>query len=464
MNQKQMKLHHKARLDGWNNIVTGLGVEGRDKRLGMQMRHNFFTQIQAELIYHGDDIAQKVIDKLPEDMLREGFEVTSDDVEGLSEDIESWMEELGLYSKLEEACKISRLHGGAGIVLGIDDGLSPDKPVNEKTIRTISFATVLSRYEFAAPSYQDLDRRVTSPNFGNPIFYKLAPVLAADQKTMMQSSEKIHYSRIIRFIGAPVRGQDRGLVNYWGDSILSKINNAITNYQSSEDSAALIMQDVTQLIVKLKGLSQLVSMGPSGDDLIRRRLNLLTKMSSILNAVVVEDGEDVEKKTTQLAGIPDLLRRIEARLCTAANMPHTILLGESPSGLGATGNSEKQDWFEYVRASQESQIRPPAKRLVTLRLLSKDGPTSGKMPEKFMIDFNPLWVPSEKEQVEVRKGQAEVDKIYTDIGATDANEIRNSRFGSGRYSTETTLDDAAHELAMADLEQQAKNAESQIQK
>lgn len=445
MTKKEIVAHERHRLDGWQNILTGLGVDQLDKRSGITMRHNFLRQVEVEVLYHGDDIAEKAVDLLPKDMMREGFCVTADGVAGLDEAVEDWMEGLGLYDKIEQGLKWGRMYGGAGLLLGLKDNLDPSMPVNLEKIQAVEFATVLHRYEFAAPWASMIDNNVASNNYGLPEYYKLAPTVG--EKGNYRSDVKIHHSRIIRFTGSPVHGKDKAFVNYWGDSILSKLWNVITNYQSSEDSAALIMQDVTKLIVKMKGLRDLILMGTEGDALVQRRLNLLSKKASVVNAVVIDEDESAETKTTSLAGIPDLLKRIESRLASALGIPHTILFGESPSGLGATGESEKSDWYETVRKAQETDVRPVAKRIVTIGLASKNGPTKGKVPEKFLISFNPLKLPSEKEQADLRKTQADTDVAYIDRGVLEAEEVANSRFGSGRYSTETQLDQKIRKLA-----------------
>lgn len=436
MNQKEIQKHEETRLDGWQNILTNLRVEGADKRSGLMMKHRFLRQIEVESFYHGDDIAEKACDILPEDMMREGFTVTSSDYDDLDDDVQEWFEEFGLYDKIEQGLKWARLYGGAGLLLGMVDGGSPEMALNMDKVRGIEFATILHRYDFAPSSSQMIDKDVTSNNYGLPKYYKLSPVLGQGKK--INSETRNHFSRIIRFTGAPVQGKDKPLVNWWGDSILSKLWNVITNYQTSHDNAALIMEDVTKMVVKLNGLRDILALGKEGDDLIERRLRLIQKVYSVVNAVIVEQGEEAETKTTSVAGIPDMLKLINARLCTALGIPHTILLGESPSGLGATGNSEKQDWFEQVRKRQESILRPILKRLINIFLA-----TQKKKDVEFTVVFNPLSLPTEKEQAETRKTQSETDCAYIDRGVLYAEEVAESRFGSGTYSLETTIDKKA---------------------
>ena len=111
-------------------------------------------------------------------------------------------------------------------------------------------------------------------------------------------------------------------------------------------------------------------------------------------------------------------------------MPHTKLFNESPSGQGATGNSESRNWADYVRAWQTTYIAPIQDKLNDAIFRSIDGPTRGAgTPEDFDYDFKSIFQLDEVEQATVDKTNAETDKIYAvDIGATDANEVREQRF------------------------------------
>lgn len=134
-----------------------------------------------------------------------------------------------------------------------------------------------------------------------------------------------------------------------------------------------------------------------------------------------------------------MLGKINARFVAATEYPHTILLGEGATGgLGTQGQSEKRDYYDTVKNKQEDILRPIHTQFLNLIFLAKNGPTGGKLP-KYSITYKPLWQPTNKEIVEERKIQAEIDEIYSNIQVLDAQEIADSRFGGGGYSIETTM-------------------------
>lgn len=430
-NDEMEARYTQMRFDGWFNAFTNLGVKGLDKRTGAHIVPHILSQPDMEALYQADDIAARIVDRLPEEMIREGFKII---IPGDQTDIpERTLKEWSRYdviNKVEQALKWERLYGGACLLLGLDDGLDPSEPVDLEKIRKIDYITVLDRFRIFPSAIINYD--VTSQNFGMPDFYRVY--------TMQTTLPQIHHTRIIRFNGVSVPWRLRASFNYWGDSIYSRLYKVIRDFQSVHDSAALIVQDFTQFIFKLKNLTQILAQGQKGDTLLTKRLELLGRTASIVNAIVIQDDEEAERKTTNVTGLPELMKMINNRLVAATDMPHTILLGESPSGLGASGDSERIDWYDHVRTKQKTKLEPQLLKLLEIFFAAKNGPTKGRIPEMFAVEFNPLWQQDEKEAAEIRWLQAQVDDKYIADTVVTPEEIAQSRFGSGQYSTETQLD------------------------
>lgn len=424
----------QRKIDGWQNVLTNLGKANKDKRTGMRAIECYLDQKTIEAVYQIDDMFAKIVDRLPEDMTREGFTITVDG-EDRTEEIQEIFKKYDLDSKIEEGLKWARLYGGAGAVMGVKDGKFPWEPVEFASIKTLEYITMLDRHRLVSDGGGDnIDSNLSSSNFGRPVFYRLQnSSIKINERNFM----KIHNSRVIRFNGVKLGNDQMVYVDYWGDSILSRLYNVLRNFQGTHDSAATIMTDFTQLIVKLKDLADMIA---SGDDqLVQARLQLMGMTASIVNAIVIEEGEEAERKTTNVAGLPDMIDRIGWRLVAATEYPQTILLSQGPKGgLGSEGESEKRDYYDFVKNRQESHLRPILDQFLTFIFLAKDGPTSGKLP-KWETKFVPLWQPTEKEIVETRKSQMETDKGYIEAQVLDPREVTQSRFGKG-YSLETTID------------------------
>ena len=64
----------------------------------------------------------------------------------------------------------------------------------------------------------------------------------------------------------------------------------------------------------------------------------------------------------------------------------TRLLGQSPAGLSATGESDTRNYYDMVSARQESDLRPKLERLD--RLIAR---SEGIDASALIFAFRPLW-------------------------------------------------------------------------
>src|SRR6187551_3230405 len=105
------KLSEATRFDDWQNQVTGFGTS-IDKTTYTQYVGSIRLTDQAlSNLYHGDDLAARMIDIVPDELLREGFTVETGDV-GLNTELSEQFEALGIDGKLADAWRWGRLYGG----------------------------------------------------------------------------------------------------------------------------------------------------------------------------------------------------------------------------------------------------------------------------------------------------------------------------------------------------------------
>jgi phage-related protein (TIGR01555 family) len=435
----------QARTDGWQNILTGLGRADRDKRMGATAEWCPMREQDAEELYAADDVSETIIDSVPDDGLREWVTFHFEQ-EGLAADVDSALDRLGARCLLKEGWKFGRLHGGCPILMVTDDGADLSQPLVLERVRELQNLLVLTRTELSVNG-MDIDLDIQSRRFGQPITYRLNPMRGGSAP----SQQIIHHSRLLMFYGAKLTPRLYMQNGYWHDSVLNRVQNAIRNYVTAHDAAATVMQEFNQGVFKMKGLAQLLMAGK--DKEVLSRLQMIQLARSVCRAVIIDSDEEFQNVGAALQGVGDVLDRIGGRLVAASRMPHTKILGESPSGLGATGDSEEGTWYDHVANRQEEDAREPIRRLVEVLLASKKGPSRGKVPEGWRFTFNPLNQLSESEQIKNRGVQAQTDKAYLEAGVVDPIEIRKSRFGSGKYSAETTVDTSLDQrLAAANAE------------
>lgn len=421
-------------VDGWTNVLTGLGSIGADKRMSSTIGYSRMAESDAEQLYAGSDIAAKIVDVEPEDATRQWFTFTSN-VEGLSGQVDTALDTLHAAPRLTEAWIWGRLYGGAAILIAVDDSKPLEDPLDMGLVRSIKALTVLTRWELQP---DEIDDDLESPRFGEPTFYRFTPQRGGATGDQTKG-DRIHHSRLLPFYGARLPFRQRQQNQYWHDSVLNRVQNAIRNYETVNDAVATIMQEFNQGVFKMKGLADMLLAGQ--DEAVQKRLTTVQLARSICRAVVIDsESEEFTNVGAHVQGIPDMVRTVDKRLVVASKMPHTKILGESPSGLGATGESEQDDWNDHISNQQELILRPKIQRLIEILLSSRKGPTSGKLPDEWHFEFNPLKQTSESQVIANRKAQADIDKIYIENQVVDPAEVRQSRFGSGKFSHDTTIE------------------------
>jgi hypothetical protein len=80
------------------------------------------------------------------------------------------------------------------------------------------------------------------------------------------------------------------------------------------------------------------------------------------------------------------------------------------------------------------------KQLLEYIMLSKTGPTSGRLPESWRVSFNDLFELNEREKADVRARVAAVDGRYIQLGVLSPKEVADARYGGSEWSMELTLD------------------------
>lgn len=148
---KNLPKSRAPRRDGWENTYTGMGILGRDKRLGGTFAADVITQREAEEIWTGDDIAARIIETIPDEMLRAGHCPKVEGDKDLTELMESEGDRLNLTEVCRRALYYARAYGGAGVLMGADDGSKDlSLPLAEDRIRSFDWLNVLTPPGIAA--------------------------------------------------------------------------------------------------------------------------------------------------------------------------------------------------------------------------------------------------------------------------------------------------------------------------
>ena len=437
--------------DGWASAITGIGTAARDKRLS----HRFEVASQMSYqevarLWEQDDIAAKAIEELPAACFGEGYEITIGDegsYEDLKEEIEDRLLELEVDNAIENAMQYERAYGGGAILLGTADHRSLAEPLENDSTSSLDWLNVLEPMEIVPEStYEDPG----AAKYGKPEFYRINTNGSSGIGTMHTASKKktvknglaphsnviIHESRLITFGGIRVSQylkSSNTISPFWGASMVHRFIEALRDFGVSYAGAGLLATDVSQPVVSIDGLKEMVGKDESR---LRARMAALELGRSSARMILLDSkSEKFERQTTNLAGVPDLLDRLSLRLSAAIGMPLSVLLGYSPATLGTPGEGELQQWHGKIRSTQRRRLSPIMRRLIKMIIR---GLRQRKIPKKFDIEWNELQRMSELQRAEARLNQARTDSMNIKAGMIDPDEARTSRF-KGKYSFETQI-------------------------
>lgn len=501
-------------LDGFKNELTGIGDWLRDKTMGgkqggLDFEVRFLSGNSCENRWRGSDLGARLVETIPDEMTREGFDITiqpteddgtkkdfappqaqpplmipsgppmpgalpeiDDEGPRMAEELMGALEEMGLEEAFWSALCYERAYGGGAILIGADDGQEElAAPLDEERITSIRHLTAFRGGwdgELVAWSWY---RDPRSPKYGQPEIYMLrndgvplARVPAPGEKPTAEMLAVntnayggphvywVHESRLLVFPGVAASRRARVQMRGWGDSLFTRVDEVLAQYAQTWGGVANLMTDFSQGVLSIEGLAEaLGGNNRNGTAKVTARALALQMSRSIARLLLIDKDEEFKRDTASLAGIGDVLQQFALRLAAAADMPVALLMGQAPAGLNATGASDIRFFYDRVAAKQNKRMLPQLRRLVRLLMLAKDGPTNGVEPDRWSVSFRPLYQMTALEQADLRLKVAQTDDIYLRNGVLSPEEVAASCYGGSEWSMERTIDFEGREAAKEEL-------------
>jgi uncharacterized protein len=402
----------QANGDGWSNVLTNIGSAKDPTRAARVGFAQVLDRNTLASLYRTDGLAKRIVDLPIEEAIREWIE--ADDL------LLAELKRIGAKQEVSDALKWARLFGGAVVVALIDDGQDFDQPVNMRGIRAVRQLRVYDRWRVTWTG-GDIDPDPMSPTFGKPRFYTVQPISGTPYR--------VHASRLWRLDGLPLPDEDRQINNGWGDSAILPVYEALANYAQTMGASANIVRDFVQVVLGIKGLTDMLRQGE--EKLVAARATIIDMTRSVANAVFLDaDGETYDKKASSVAGLADLWDRFALHVSSVTGIPATKLLGRSPSGLNATGESDMRQWYDVVQSYRQDEVAPLLDWLVGL--IAAQGEWTSR-PDEMDWAWPALQQPTEAEWADVKLKVAQADALYMDRGAADPAYLYHLRYGGAEF-------------------------------
>ncbi len=391
--------------DGLVNLVANLGTP-RDKAAATFYGVPTLSEQEADNAYRGTWLARKVIDIPAMDSCRK-WRGWSADQEQITA-IEAEEKRLGLQQKVLRAMIRARLTGGAALYIGTgqSDPILPLKPesIGKGGIRHIN---VLSKRVLQAG---ELDLDPESPGYGLPAFYTLTSGTAGQVQ--------IHPSRLVILHGAEKPDPEFGISDGWGDSVLLAISKAIKDADASAANIASLVFEAKVDVIKIPNFMSMLA-DKEYEQQVLQRLQLAAMAKGINGTLLLDAGEEYEQKQAQFGGLIDLLMGFMQLTSGASDIPMTRLLGQSPGGLNASGESDLRNYYDRISSNQELVLQPALQVLDECLIRS----ALGSRPAEVFYNWRSLWQTTDTERAAIGKSTAESIKIIADTRLIPENVL-----------------------------------------
>ncbi|MBQ6121878.1 MAG: DUF1073 domain-containing protein [Clostridia bacterium] len=439
-NPTEVKPNGTMTLDSFTNPFARLGVGQTNLLEAAEYPLTRLTQNYPLLnsLYRNDWIARRVIDTIPEDMLKNWFDLKSQLTPEQIGQFETLVRKTHLKRQLLEGLRWGRLFGGAaGIIVieGQEDML--DEPIDLDTILPDQYKGLIiaDRWSGVYPD-SGLVQDLGDPDFGTPEYYTFSM-----SETDLAFGVRVHHSRVIRFMGRDLPYIERTAENYWGMSELEHVYTELNKRNTTSENIAQLIFQANIRTYKMADLGQMLA---ATQPEIQKRLYQVMAMQNFLLSNMgmnVMDKEDaLETHQYTFSGLNDIYESFMLDISGASEIPVTRLFGRSPGGLNSTGESDLTNYYDKIRQDQESDLRPVLEKLLPVLCIS----VWGMVPDDLDFDFNPVRDTSEQERANlIQQGSAAIVSVFQSgliSQKTALKELRQSGATYGMWSNITDED------------------------
>jgi phage-related protein (TIGR01555 family) len=231
---------------------------------------------------------------------------------------------------------------------------------------------------------------------------------------------RVHHSRLIiirdnlpptllrpayNFLGIPQAQILWDYVLHWNRArvavagILEKLNLLV--YQTNTEDLLTSSDGVQQMDAKMLALS-------------RYRNN---------DSVVVCDrnAEDIKNITLTISGVTDIVRQQLEFIAAINRTPAVKLLGISPSGFNATGESDIRNYYDHVMSKQEL-LRDGVQKILDIIQLT----TTGTIDQSISFEFNALGADDDQADVQTAAARVNMLNSLLQTNVLSAEEVRKA--------------------------------------
>lgn len=483
--------------DSFRNFAMRIGVANRGEVEQGQAqnvisdgtyRFNLITRnrILLEAAYRGSWIVGRVCDCVAEDMTREGIVINTNDGADKISELMVQFSRLQVYQAYRDSIAWGRLYGGAIGIFQID-GQDLQTPLDPDTIGEGQFRgiAVYDRWQLNPVLSQVIEE---GPDIGLPAYYDIVlgnnlnePAQvpgAGSQYNAGQSAEggpdsvkmtgqtaggpssygrvRVHYSRVFRMGGHKLPFFQAITEMMWDESVIERMWDRLVEFETATAATGALIGRANLRTVGIKGFRQIISQGGKAYDALIQSFDLIRQMQTSESITLLDSEDEFQSIAYSFAGISEVIERFGEQLSGASETPLVRLFGQSPGGLNSSGDADMRNYYDSIKAKQESKLRNPIEMTLKIMWRSCFGEAA---PKDLEFTFAPLWQMSATDKADIMQKNVQSIALAHDSGLTSTStamkELKESSADSGIFThiTDEEIEEAENELPpMPDVE------------
>ncbi len=323
------------------DLITGGSQLASYATIAHNNNYSLITQDRMMLtyLYSSNPIVQTVVDLPVQDALSRGIKIMSQNLSADDiEELQTHMDQSGMWTKLRRAWSWGRLYGGGALLINTNDK-------SEKPLRVKSLYNAPMEY-FAVDRWQ-LNSANGAPEDGDQIY-------DIDHSDLYHfQGIQVHKSKVLLARGRHAPSHIRRILRGWGMSEVERMIAALNLFDKTNNSLYEIIDEAKVDVYKLNGLNQNLS-NAQGEASIIKHLTVSNTLKSATNAIVLDKDDDYDQKSATFSGLAEVQKDTRIQIASAVRMPLTKLFGITASGFNS-GESDLESYNSMV----ESDIREP---------------------------------------------------------------------------------------------------------
>ena len=394
-----------------------------------------YDQIYQSLIQHGMDLGQypmtsfvgygvlqqiaqngmirTCIQTVADDITREWITITGGDKTdpSLIDNLTHEFDRLKMRTVFNRAIAMMGYMGGA--LIYIDTGT--DDP---------SIPLVLNENSDEIKKGTKLKFVVVDPVNCSPGKYNATNPLAEDYLTDPKSwyilGREVHASRLIVLRDNLPPTLLRPAYNFLGIPQAQILWDYVMHWNRARVSVAGILEKLNLLVFQTNSEYLLSSSG--GVQQLDAKMLALSRYRDNDSVVVCDkNSEDIKNITLTISGVTDVVRQALEFIAAINRTPAVKLLGISPSGFNATGESDIRNYYDHIMSKQELLHDGILRALKAVELS-----TLGQIDSSINFEFNPLG--TEDEEGDIQSASARVNMLNSllQTNVLSAEEVRQA--------------------------------------